>query len=125
MEKEHPLYPELTDEGKQQAQDLINKFEKDLKAKAIEIIKETTTDFYCDVLNEIESDHWTNYRTKILSGLCSYSNREVQAKYDFDRIRKSIYRNHKDEIVKDLNQDLLEEIERLKEKLNHALSSRF
>ncbi len=108
------FYPELTEQGKREAQDLMNKFEVNLKESAKNIIEEMTTDFYCDVLNEIESDHWTNYRTKILNAICDYGNDENKS-HDFDRIRKAIYRKHKEEIVKDLNQDLLKEIEDLKE----------
>ena len=122
--KEYPLFPELTEQGKIEAQNLMTKFEKRLKEKAIEIIKEITTDFYCDILNEIESDHWTNYRTKIVNGLSDYTNKHKSGSYDFDRIRKSIYRNHKSEIIKDLNQDLLQEIERLKSQLEQAYSSK-
>lgn len=118
--EEYPFYPELTDQGKQQAQDLMIKFEETLKEKAIKIMSDFSTDFYCDVLHEIESDHWTNYRTKILNALCDYSNKKHKY-HDFDRIRKAIYRKHKTEIVKDLNQDLLEEIERL----NKILSDPF
>lgn len=115
MSIEYPLFPELTEQGKQEAQKLMSKFEVQLKEHALKIMQEITTDFYCDILHEIESDHWTNYRTKLLNGLCNYSNKSIQGSYDFDRIRKSIYENHKEEIVKDLNQDLVEEVERLKE----------
>jgi len=115
-EKEYPLYPELTEQGNQQAQDLMNKFEKTLKESATQIMSNITTDFYCDILNEVEGDQWTNYRTKMVNALCDYKNKP-HAKYDFDRIRKSIYRNHKEEIVKDLNQDLLAEIEDLKKRI--------
>ena len=74
--KKYPFYPELTDEGKQQAQDLMIKFEKTLKESATKIISDFTTDFYCEVLHEIESYHWTNYRTKIVSAICDYSNKK-------------------------------------------------
>ena len=119
-QNEYPLFPELTEQGKQEAQDLMTKFEKKLKEKALQVMKEITNDFYSDILSEIESDHWTNYRTKLLNGLCNYCNKDKQGKYDFDRIRKAIYENHKEEIVKDLNQDLLAEIEDLKHRLKRA-----
>ena len=122
--KKYPFYPELTDEGKQQAQDLMIKFEKTLKESATKIISDFSTDFYCEVLHEIESDHWTNYRTKIVSAICDYSNKKSMS-YDFDRIRKAIYKHHKEEIVKDLNQDLLKEISDLKEQLKRSYESRF
>jgi len=119
-QNEYTLFPELTEQGKQEAQDLMIKFEQKLKEKTVEVMKDITNDFYCDILNEVESDHWTNYRTKLLEGLCNYNNRTKYGKHDFDRIRKAIYENHKDEIIKDLNQDLLVEIEDLKRQLKRA-----
>jgi hypothetical protein len=41
----------------------------------------------------------------------------VQASYDFAKIRRAIFEEYRDEIVSDLNQDLLAEIERLKDQL--------
>ena len=116
IDNEYPFYPELTDAGKQQAQDLMIKFEKTLKESATKIISEFSTDFYCEVLHEIESDHWTNYRTKILNALCNYTNKS-KLPYDFDRIRIAIFHAHKEEIVKDLNQDLVNQIKDLKEQI--------
>ena len=116
IDNEYPFYPELTDAGKQQAQDLMIKFEKTLKESATKIISEFYTDFYCEVLHEIESDHWTNYRTKILNALCNYTNKS-KLPYDFDRIRIAIFHAHKEEIVKDLNQDLVNQIKDLKEQI--------
>lgn len=121
MKEEYPLFPELTEQGKEEAQALINKFEIKIKEIAVDVIKDITTDFYCHVLNEIESDHWQNYRTKLINGLCDYSNKD-KATYDFSRIRKAIYDNHKDEIVKDLNQDLLKQIEDLKRTISNLRS---
>lgn len=117
QEKEYPLFPELNEQGKQEAQTLMNQFEATLKEKATELLKTFSTSFYCDILNEIESDHWQNYRTKIVNGICNYSNKNIQGTYDFDKIRKAIYESHKEEIDKDLNQDLLKEIERLKNRI--------
>lgn len=114
--EEYPFCPELTEEGSKQAQDLMTKFEKALKEKAVDVIKGITTEFYYDIVNEVESDQWVNYRSKILNGLCDYNNK-THSKHDFDRIRKAIYRANKTEIVKDLNQDLLAEIARLNKML--------
>ncbi len=117
---EYHLFPELTEQGKAEAQNLMSVFESKLKDAAIEIIQGITTDFYCDILNEIESDHWTNYRTKIVNGLCDYSNQSKHGSYDFDRIRRAIYESNKEEIDKDLNQDLLLKIKELTKKLENS-----
>jgi hypothetical protein len=123
-QNEHPLFPELTEEGKREAQNLMNRFEQMLKVKAVEIIEKITTEFYCDILNDIESDHWQNFRTKILSGLCHYSNSKKNASYDFERIRRAIYNEHREEINKDLNQDLLKENVELKKTIEYLQRNR-
>ena len=111
-ENKYPLFPELTEEGQKQAQELMNKFEKLLKEHAIKVMQEITNEFYFDIVHEIESDQWTNYRNKILEGLCNYGNKSHSI-HDFSKIRMAIYKNHKEEIVNDLNQDLVQEIDRL------------
>lgn len=115
--EEYPFLPELTEEGKQQAQDLMTKFEKQLNQKAVEVIQSISEEFYFDILNEVESDQWQSYRSKIVNALCDYGNK-ANYKHDFDRIRKAIYSKHKEEIVKDLNQDLLDKIKYLEKLLS-------
>ena len=108
-------YPELSEEGAKEAQNLMNKFEADLKENAIEIIKGITETFYTDVLPYIESDNWINYKNNIMESVFSYSDN-----YDSEkrRIRARIYAENKEEINKDLNQDLLDEITQLKQALD-------
>jgi hypothetical protein len=71
-------------------------------------------DLYCDVAVFIESDSWTNFRTKLMAGFKNYNNGKIQADYDFAEIRKQIYKEFKEDIIKDLNQDMVKEIEVLK-----------
>lgn len=52
-----------------------------------------------------------------MDGYKNYNNRKIQAEYDFKEIRKAIYEQFKEEIIKDLDQDNLEEIERLKREI--------
>jgi hypothetical protein len=123
-DKEYPLYPSLTEDGKKEAQMLMDHFSRILKTTVEKMIQECQSEFYTDILNEVESDHWQNYRTKIINALCDYRNKKHSV-HDFDRIRESIYRNHKDLIIPDLNQDLLKEIESLKQQLKIAYENRF
>jgi len=110
LKTEFPLYPELTEAGKQEAVELIESFKENLKEAAEEVIGS----LYCDVLHYIESDSWTNFRTDLMSGLTNYANRRVQGEYDFKKIRQQIFEDFREEIVKDLDQDNLEKIEELK-----------
>ena len=110
--------PELNEQGQQEAQDLMNKFEKDLKQAALKIMEECSNTFYSDILSSIESDHWTNYRTKILNSICNYNGIRT---YEAARIRKAIYQEYKEEINKHLNQDLLRRIAHLEKLLSNPL----
>lgn len=106
------LYPELSGLGKIESVALIESFKSKMRIAANDII----SDLYVDIPDYIESDSWTNYRNKLLEGLCDYRNREPY-RYDFQKIRQAIYEQFKEEIKKDLNQDLLEEVESLKKQL--------
>jgi glycosylphosphatidylinositol transamidase (GPIT) subunit GPI8 len=110
---EFPLYPRLADGGAEVIQGLLDRFKHDLKKAAESVI----SDFYCDITPHAESDHWTNYREQIVSGLCNYNNRKVQGEYDFAKIRRAIFKDFREEIIKDLNADLLKEVDELKANL--------
>ena len=110
MSEKYPLYPKLTEDGEQEAQAIVDRFKKKLKEVADEVIG----DFYCDVALYIESDSWGNFRNEIMDGFKNYNNRKVQGKYDFKEIRQAILKNHREDIIADLNQDMLEEIDQLK-----------
>ena len=116
MSDEYPLYPELSEAGREEAQRLIDKFKKKMKEAADEVLGE----LYVDVACFIESDSWTNFRNALLDGLRGYKNRKVQAGYDFKKIREKIYFEYRDEIIKDLDQDNLKKIAEL-EKINSGL----
>ena len=113
MSEEFPLYPTLPDAAQKEAQDLLNKFKADIAKAAENAIGE----LYCDVMPYIESDTWSNFRNELMDGFKNYDNRKIQGEYDFKELRLAIYENHKEEITKDLNQDLLAEIESLKKQI--------
>lgn len=109
MKAEYPLYPELTEAGKQEAVELIESFKVALKKAAEEVI----SDLHCDIVPYIESDSWTNFRNELMSGLTNYPNRRIQGEYDFEKIRQQIFEDFREEIIKDLDQDNLKRIEEL------------
>jgi len=113
MKDEYPLYPELPEAGKVEAQKLIDDFKGKLKKAADEAI----ADMYCDVAVFIESDSWSNYRNKMMDGFRDYGNRKIQGDYDFKEIRKAIYKEFREDIIEDLNQDMVDEIASLKKQL--------
>lgn len=119
MSKEYPLFPHLTEEGEREAQKIMDSF----KPRVLSLVTELMGQLYCDVSYHIESDHWTNYRNELLDGFRGYTQgREVHG-YDFKELRQAIYTNHKEEIVKDLNQDLAKENEDLKKQIEQLVES--
>jgi len=105
--------PELTTEGKLEAEALIEDFKNKIKRAADEAV----SGLYVNVMGYIESDSWSNFRNQIMAGFKNYNNK-ILAKYDFKEIRKEIYKEFKDDIIKDLNQDLIEENNSLKETID-------
>ena len=110
MSKEFPLYPELSEKGKQEAQDLID----GVKKKLSKLMEDVLGEIYVDVVSHIESDSWGNFRNHIMDGFKDYNTRFKQGEYDFKEIRKKIYEDFHDDIIKDLNQDLVNENAQLK-----------
>lgn len=109
--EEYPLYPSLPDAAKEDAQKIIDQF----KAQMVKVAEDAIGNLYTDVSMYVESDHWQNYRNQILDGMCNYGNRKVQGEHDFARIRQAILKEHREEIIADLNQDMVKEIATLKE----------
>ncbi len=110
IKNEFPLYPELSEQGNIEAVKLIEKFKKDLVKAADEAIG----DLYCEIIPHIESDSWSNFRNNLMDGFKNYDNRLLQSPRDFKEIRQQIFNDFKADIIPDLNQDLVEENERLK-----------
>jgi len=119
MNAEYPLYPELTEEGKKEADMWLQNFRDKMKKVAEEVVAET----YTSCVEYIESDSWTNFRNEILDGFRNYNNRKIQAEYDFAAIRTEIFKQFRDEIIVDLNQDLVKENEELKKRIKYMEES--
>ena len=115
MSKEFPLFPELPEDGQNEAVKLIEKFKEELKKAANDAIG----DLYCEIIPHIESDSWTNYRNFLMDGLQHYPNKRIQGTHDFKKIRQSILKEFRNDLIPDLNQDMAEEIESLKEQLKN------
>ncbi len=115
MDKEFPLYPDLSPEAAEEAAQLLETF----KGKMLKVCEETLSTLYTDISAYIESDQWSNFRNQVLDGLKNYNNRKIQGKYDFAAIRKAILDEHRADIIDDLDQDMLEEIQTLKMRIRH------
>lgn len=114
-ENNYPLFPELSEEGEKSAQKLIDNFKEQIKKAADETIEE----LYCDVAVYIQDDSWKNFRNELMEGFKNYDNRKIQAEYDFKQIRQAILKEHREDIINDLNQDMVQEIESLKKTIEY------
>ena len=101
------LYSELSEKGNKEAIELLKKFQEQLKKQSEEIF----TELYCGYMPFIESDSWRNFRNEILQGLKNYSSVKNHLSYDFKQIRRVMFEEYKEEIIKDLDQDLIGIIE--------------
>lgn len=124
-DKQFPLFPELQEGGAEAAQKMIDRFKEELEKVARNVISETLGEFYSDMVTHIESDSWTNYRNELMQGFQNYGNRKIQGEHDFKEIRQSIFREFKDEIIDDLNQDNIERIKNLESQLESLWKSRY
>ncbi len=121
-ETKYPLYPELTEQGKIEAQAIMDSFKPRLKDMMDEVLGE----LYCDVVQHIESDSWTNFKASIMDAMRQYemTGESKMMDYELKVIRDAVYNDHKDELIKDLNKDLLEENARLTDKINTMIYNR-
>ena len=100
-----------------EAQKLIDGFKMEMVKAIYGAAEEALGHLYTDIVPHIESDAWGNFRDQIVDGLSDYNNRTIQGAWDFKKIRQAIYKEHRDDLIADLNSDLLEEIEDLKKQV--------
>ena len=113
MSDQDNIYPDLPEGGAEQAQALVERFKKQIASAAEDAI----SGLYCDLVPYIESDAWANMRNKMMDGLKDYSNAKLRLNYDFRDIRAAMLKEHREEIIADLNADLVRENEQLKSEL--------
>ena len=102
-------FPELNEQGNQDALHLIERF----KAKLQSCAEETIGEVYCNLLPHIETDTWTNYREECRLSLQNHycqketaTSEEAWAKL----IRQAIYEQFKPELQNAIIRDLEKKI---------------
>lgn len=113
MSDNYPLFPDLPEPAAVEAVALIERFKAELR----KVAENAIGDLYVDVLPHIESDAWTNFRNALMDGFRNYGNRKIQGEYDFREIRQAILREHRAEIIADLDQDNLARIATLEKEV--------
>jgi hypothetical protein len=111
--KQFDMCPELDEQGKLEAQKLIDRF----KEKMLETAEDVLGNLYCDVAVHIETDSWTNYRNKMMDGLMDYGNQALLKRKLYKKLREKLLHDYAPQIIDDINKDLLDEIAELKRQI--------
>lgn len=114
ISKTNSSYVELPEKAQKQAEKLMKRYEKKTKS----MLDEVWDELYCEVMLHIESDVWSNYRQDVIQWIQGY---DTLHKVDAKKVRQAILKNHREQIVDDLNADLLEENEKLKKQKQELL----
>ena len=120
MSDENQLYPKLSETAQAEAQALIEQF----KAQMLRVCEETLSTLYTDVAVWIESDSWGNFRNQVVAGMKGYGEPKIREAYDFVKIRQAILKEHRADIIEDLNQDMVQEIAALKKRIEYLEEAR-
>lgn len=102
----------LSDQAEQDAQ----RFLDDFKERMRKLVDEVMAEAYVECMPWIEADSWGNMRNHLLDWIRGY--RKIDG-YDAKKMREAIYKEYREDIVKDLNQDHLERIKDLEDHLEY------
>lgn len=113
MPDKYPLFPTLSEEAQKEAVELVEDFKQKLEGVAKDAIRK----LYTDIVPYIESDSWANFRNQLLAGFRNWGNKKIQGEYDFNEIRKGIFTQFRDDIMKEMPEELVAENESLKKEI--------
>lgn len=110
-------FPELTDQGKEEAAKVLKGLEESFYKAAENAISK----LYCDYLPHIETDAWQNYRNAVERQLGSEIQKHLTSTATWAvNMRKIIYEQHRDELEKGIIADLERRIEELENDVKEA-----
>ena len=98
----------------QSVEQILTQFKENIK----QVQNDAISEIYGDLLPYFEDDLIANMRTRMIYDL-KYSDEKYS--YDFIEIRKKIFLENREEIIRDLDQDNLNEIKRLQDWIKELL----
>lgn len=101
----------LSEQGLREFEAVLDTFKK----RMVSAVNEAIDGVYVELPMWIETDSWSNLRMHILGGFNDYT--RYRGMYDFKQLRALILRDHREEIIDDLNKDHLERIKELEDQL--------
>jgi hypothetical protein len=116
-------YPELSPEGQEKTQQIIDKFTKQMQ----DLVNNTLFDFTSNIGAEIvNDDSWINVRQLTLEAFCGYSESERRNKAAdkylgqwWKQIRAKIFEENRESIISDIIADKDLEIKTLNERIEY------
>jgi hypothetical protein len=96
----------LSEEREKQALELLEKFKQKIRTEINKISEEVISDLYSNIIPCIETDAWHNMKSTLLGEIEDYKD---SGSWEMKKIRDKIFKEHYDEIIKDVNNDLLQE----------------
>lgn len=110
-------YPDLSEEAENRAVEAMKRFHADLKKVADRAMDE----IYLDIASHVKSDSWTNFRNSIWEFVLGY---KTLGKHEARRLRDRIFEENREQILKEIGEDLHAQIVCLKERLDEAYDRR-
>jgi hypothetical protein len=109
----------LSEEREKQALELLELFKQKMRTEIKKISEEVIGELYSNVLPFIESDGWHNMKMTLMREIEDYKN---SGSWGMKKIRDKIFKEHYNEIIKDVNNDLLQENVRLNKQVDDLRS---
>ncbi len=114
-------FPELSEEGIKLGQEAVIRVREEFKKAAINVLEQELSDMYTNLAQWMDGDIWSNYKAHVIRFVSGYVD---ISKYESLLIRNMILAENRDELIADLNQDMVNEIQRLKEQVVYLQNDR-
>jgi len=88
MSDEYPLFPELSEVGREEAQNLVNRFKVELKKAAEKVLSELYTDIVVHISEDVPSDECLFEARHIISFVKEYRPSIKECIKDVKRMQK-------------------------------------
>lgn len=115
--EEFPLYPRLSDEGKEQTQRDLNEFGELIKKSLDGVLSQWIHEFIEDYIHDTEHAAWQSLRQRFFTGLRAYNRNKKTYSRDYQVIRDHIFDHYREDLIKDIDQDNIKKIEQLESQL--------
>ena len=114
-------YPELSQEGKEKTQALVNAFKIQLE----ELVNNILYAFTCNIGNEIvDDDSWVDIRRQTMNAICGYNGTDHYNGVNWVQVRKKILEENREQIINDIIRDKENEVKHWQDAYYNLQNSR-